>query len=293
MSEPDFIATYWIHAGNVVPLGAPAEEASPHDFRARAEAAASAGFRGIGLIHSDLMAIRQHYSFAEMKSILDDNGLTQVEFEFVVGWLEDGQGLADANAVIDDLLVAAQALSARHIKVGPDMDARSWPLGHMIERFAELCARAAQVDCGVVLELMPWSNLATIAPAVAVIEGAGCANGGLLIDIWHMHRGNVAYADIETIPPGLIHHVELNDAAAVVEGSLFEDTINRRLHCGLGAFEVPRFIRALDAQGYRGPVGLEVLSAVERQRPFEAVLNDAIGHARKQYQLARASAPAS
>lgn len=285
LSNPEFIATYWTHAGKVVPLGAPEEEASPHDFRARVEAASAAGYRGIGLMHSDLVNIRRHYSFAEMKSLLDDNGLTYIEFEFVVGWLEDGAGLATCNAVFSDLLEAAAALNARHIKVGPDMEGRPWPLAHMIERFTGLCERAREFSTGIVLEIMPWSNLRTVPDAVAVVDGASCANGGLLIDIWHIARGGIAYADVAVIPAGLIHHVEVSDAESTVVGTLLEDTINRRVHCGLGVFDVSAFVAAIKQQGYVGPIGIEIISAVERERPFTEVLKDAITHAAKQFAL--------
>ncbi|MFT4564574.1 MAG: sugar phosphate isomerase/epimerase [Gammaproteobacteria bacterium] len=288
LSAPEFIATYWTHAGKVVPLGAPQDEASPHDFRLRVEAAGRAGYRGFGLMHSDLMNIRQQYSFADMKTMLDDNGLVHIEFEFVVGWLEDGANAVAGDQVMRDLLEAAAALDGRHIKIGPDMDGRHWPLPHMIERFSGLCERAKEVGTGIGIEIMPWSNIATVTDGVALVEGAGRANGGLLIDIWHIARGNIPYADVAAIPAGLIHHVELNDAREAIVGTLIEDTLDRRLHCGFGDFDVPRFIAALDAQGYQGPVGIEIISAIERERPFSEVLSDAISSAKQQYVLSRA-----
>ena len=283
LEQPEFIATYWIHAGKVVPLGPPELEASPHDFRARAEAAANAGYRGIGLMHSDLMQVRTQYSFSELKAILADCGLVHVEFEFLVGWLDDGQAAAESERVFSDLLAAAAALEERHIKVGPDMNARAWPLDHMIERFTGLCQRASDAGTGIVLELMPWSNITTIAEAVAVAGGAACANGGLLIDIWHVARGGIAYAEVARIPAGLIQHVEVSDAAADVVGTLLEDTVDRRLHCGRGVFDVRAFVGAVHAQGYRGPLGIEIISAAERERPYPDVLKDAIACARAQY----------
>ena len=56
-NTPDLLATYWTIAGDVVPLGPPEREASALDFRTRVEAAHHAGYRGLGLIHSDLMNV--------------------------------------------------------------------------------------------------------------------------------------------------------------------------------------------------------------------------------------------
>jgi hypothetical protein len=80
------LATYWTIAGDVVPLGPPEREASAIDFRTRVEAAHHAGYRGLGLIHSDLMHVRRQYDFASMRAILADNDMRHLEFEFLTGW---------------------------------------------------------------------------------------------------------------------------------------------------------------------------------------------------------------
>ncbi len=286
--EPAFVATYWTLAGNVVPLGAPELEASPHDFIERVETAAALGYRGLGLIHSDLQRAVSRHGAATMRALLETHEL-DLEVEFLVGWLEDGAAAAGAEQVFSDLLNAADQIGARRIKVGPDMQARAWPLEHMCERFARLCERASAVGAGVVIEPMPWSNITELDTARALIEGAGAPNGGLLIDIWHMARGGVPYEAVAALPLGIIHHVELDDADAEIRGSLLEDTLNHRRFCGAGALDVPAFIPALDRQGYRGPYGIEIISERERQRPFEDVARDAISSARDQFVLARGS----
>ena len=109
----------------------------------------------------------------------------------------------------------------------------------------------------------------------------------MLIDIWRVARGGIPYADVAAIPKGLIHHVELSDAAEKIVDTLLEDTLENRLHCGGGDFDVPAFIQALDQKGYTGPVGIEIILAVERERPFEDVLIDAIECASSQYTFSR------
>jgi len=269
MSLPDLIASYWTVAGKVVPLGPPAEEASRIDLRERAAAAAAAGFRGMGLMYSDLKQILTRHDLPDVRAILADHDIRHLEFEFLTGWLEDGATGAAANAMFDELLAAGTALGARHIKIGPDMNARDWPLAHMVERFAALCARAERAGLAVALEIMPWSNLRTIDQGLAVVAGADAPNGGLLLDIWHLARGGVPYSDIRKIPARLIQYVELDDAAPEVVGTLIEDTLDRRLLCGEGALDVPAFVRELAAAGYRGPMGVEILSIEHRERPLQ------------------------
>ena len=268
-TSPDLIATYWTIAGNVEPLGPPEREASPFDFRVRVEAAARAGFCGLGLMESDLRKVRRHYDFASMAAILADHGMRHLEFEFVVGWLEDGAAGAAAQTTFDYLLEAACALGARQIKIGPDMNARSWPLDHMLERFSAMCAQARAKGTAIALEIMPWTNLRTLDDGLAVVAGADAPNGGLLLDIWHLARGGQHYADIARIPARFIQHIEIDDADRDVVGTLLEDTLERRRLCGEGALDVPAFLRAVQASGYAGPYGVEIISHEHRQRALD------------------------
>ena len=287
LSQPEFIATYWTLAGDVVPLGPPYEEASQHDFIERVETAAQLGYRGLGLIHSDLMKSRDRHGFTEMHRILQALGLS-VELEFLVGWLADGDELAEAEQVFYDLLTAAEELGATRIKVGPDMQAKDWPMDHMCARFAKLCQRAQPCGAEIVLEPMPWSNIADLKSAHALIEGANEVNGGLLIDIWHMARGGIRYDEVAKLPPGIIKHVELSDADAEIRGTLLEDTLDHRKFCGEGAFNVCDFLRALEEQGYDGAYGIEIISERQRQRPYRDVARDAIETAQQQFDALRA-----
>ena len=277
---PDLIATYWTIAGNVLPLSSPEQEASAIDFRTRVEAAHRAGYRGIGLLHADLVKVRRNYDFATMRTILADHNMVHVELEFLVGWLEDDR---TATAVLDDLCEAATALGARHLKAGPDMQAKIWPLDHMITRFSALCDRARQAGTAIALEIMPWTNLRTIDEGLAVVAGADAANGGLLLDIWHLARAGVPYSDIAKIPICYLRHVELDDADAEVVGTLLEDTLDRRRLCGTGALDVPAFVRAVQAAGYSGPYGVEIISREHRRRPLDEAARLSFDSARAQF----------
>lgn len=289
MSRPEFIASYWTLAGDVVPLGPPEQEASSHDLRDRLGVAAKAGYAGVGLMRSDLMNIRQRHDFATIRSMLADHGMKYLELEFLVGWIADGEELAESEVVFSDMLEAAAQLDIRHLKVGPDMNATAWPIERMAERFAGLCDRAAAAGTSISLELMPWSNITDIETAVAVASGANRANGGLLLDIWHLARGGVCYDDIASIPSGLVNYVEIDDADREIRGTLLEDTLNHRKFCGDGDLDVPRFLDALAAYGYDGPFGIEIISEQQRSRPFADVANDAIRTAKREFGNMRAT----
>ncbi|MSQ69242.1 MAG: sugar phosphate isomerase/epimerase [Gammaproteobacteria bacterium] len=281
--HPELIASYWTLAGDVVPLGPPELEASRIDFKTRVAAAAHAGFCGIGLMLSDLQRIRTQYDYATIRTILADHGMRHLEFEFLVGWLEDGAAGALAQQTLDELLDAAAQLGARHIKIGPDMQAKAWPLAQMIERFSGVCAQAQRAGTAVALEIMPWSNLRTVQEGLAVIAGADAPNGGLLLDVWHLARAGEPYSEIANIPARHLRHIEIDDADAQLVGTLLEDTLDRRRLCGEGALNVAGFIQAVQSTGYTGPYGVEIISIEHRQRPLEEAARRAFDTAMAQF----------
>ena len=73
----ELIASYWTLAGGALPHSK--FEYSTFEFRKRIEAAARAGFKGVGLWHADLERVLTRYTYPEMRQILDDNGMKYVE----------------------------------------------------------------------------------------------------------------------------------------------------------------------------------------------------------------------
>jgi sugar phosphate isomerase/epimerase len=75
--------------------------------------------------------------------------------------------------------------------------------------------------------------------------------------------------ELRWIPSQYITSVELNDGTFECSWCLHEDTINHRRLCGEGEFDLRAFIAAIQAAGYRGPWGIEVLSEELRTWPLD------------------------
>ena len=69
-ADVELLASYWTLSGGAIPHAGP--EHSTFEFKERVEAAAHAGFTGMGFWHADLEHVLQTRSFAEMKRILDE-----------------------------------------------------------------------------------------------------------------------------------------------------------------------------------------------------------------------------
>jgi len=270
MPDEDLLATCWTTAGDAAPLRG--DGRSPLPLRERIEAVAAAGFRGMGLLHVDLLAAEREYRMAGIRAMLADNGLVHVELELLTDWWADGPPRRQSDKVRRELLAAAEVLGARHIKVGPDVSDQPWNRDRWVTEFAALAADAQEAGTKVGLEFLPWSNIKTVHDGLLLVQEAGHPAGGLVIDVWHTERAKTPPADLATVPLRYIVGVELSDADPVIVGTLFEDTRDRRRLCGQGSFDLPGCIAALRTAGWTGPWGVEILSAQMRQLPLrEAV----------------------
>jgi len=263
MENVELLASYWTIAGGALPHTD--REYSPFDFQDRVEAAATAGFKGIGIWHADLEHILQKRNLKEMKQILDDNSIKYLELEFLTDWFLEGEQKKRSDIRKKMLLTAAEALGARHIKVG-DFLRQTTPMPRLIESFAALCAEGAEHGTRILFELMPFAMIATLQAALEMVEGANAENGGIVFDLWHLAKLGISYDEVASVPARYLMGVELNDGTFEAPWSLHEDTINHRRLCGEGEFDVKGFINCLHKTRYRGPWGIEVLSQELRQK---------------------------
>jgi sugar phosphate isomerase/epimerase len=244
---------YWTTAGVFPGVG----EISRFDFRDRVEAAARAGFKGIGIWHTDLEHILHHSTLKEMKEILDDNGIKHVELEFLTDWFLDGARKAESDSRKRRLLEASRALHAKHIKVG-DFYNTGCPMSRIIEAFAALCKEAEDYDATIGFEFMASAMIGNLKDSLTMVETAGAKNGGLILDIVHVVNLGITYEEISDIPLQYLINVELNDGT--LPGSPRHDPSRARRFCGEGEFDIKGFIKCVNETGYTGPWAVEVFS---------------------------------
>ncbi len=274
--DDDLIGLYWTLSGPVeVHVG---REWSLFDFADRCAEAAKVGFRGIGLWHADLEHVLETYSLGEMATIMADNGLDLLELEFLMEWFLDpsDERRQESDRVRRLLWDAAAALPAHHVKVG-NIPGTPCEIPRLTECYAELCEDAASHhDATVVYEFMPFDvNVHDLDTALAVVEGAGAANGGLAIDTWHMTKLGIPPSDMGRIPLEYLSWVELSDGRRESMDDLIEETVNHRRLPGEGEFDLRGYVAACREAGYRGPWGVEVLSAELRELPMEELFSRA------------------
>ena len=157
------------------------DERSPIPLRERVESAAAAGFRGIGLLHVDLVVAEREHGPAGIRSLLDDNGLVHLELELLTDWWADGPRRRRSDEVRRKLLEAAGALwrtprqgRARRQRrtLGPR------PVGGGVRAGRGRPPGRDQGRAGV----PSWSNIRTVHDGLRLVGEAGHDAGGLIID---------------------------------------------------------------------------------------------------------------
>ena len=231
-------------------------EISRFDFKDRVEAAAKAGFKGIGIWHTDLEHIMLQRSLKEMKGILDDNGIIHVELEFLTDWFLEGGRKWESDNRKRRLLRASEALQAKHIKIG-DFYNTPCPMPRIIESFAALCKEAEDYGATIGFEFMASSMIDNLKDSLAMVETVGAKNGGLILDIVHVVNLGITNDEIRRIPPKYLVNIELNDGT--LPGSPNHDPSARRF-CGEGDFDIKGFIKCIEDIGYAGPWAVEVFN---------------------------------
>ena len=142
------------------------------DFRDRVEAAAAAGCHSIGIGVKEYQALRaEGHTDAELRGVLESNGVRVVETEVVAGWdYPEDQRPEESKDRERDAFAMADALGVRHIVA---VGALLGPLGpEPVAGFAAVCDRAAAHDLLVALEPQACTSITDLAMGVNIVEEA-------------------------------------------------------------------------------------------------------------------------
>jgi sugar phosphate isomerase/epimerase len=270
MSDIELLALYWTVSGPAdVHVG---REWSLFEWRDRCAEAARVGFAGLGLWHADIEHQLETRTLEEMKRMLDDAGLRYLQVEFLQDfWVAKGDPLREASDARRKLLFeTAAAFDAHHIKVG-NIPGTPGELDQLTEAFAELCEEAKNhCDSKVAYEFMPFDvNVNTLDTAIALVEDAAAANGGLAIDTWHMAKLGITPDDLRRVPLEYLTWIELSDGQFENMEDPIDEVVNHRRLPGEGEFDIPAYVEVCRELGYAEPWGVEVLSEELRSLPIE------------------------
>jgi len=154
--------------------------------------------------------------------------------------------------------------------------------GRTIERFCELCDRAAWYGLHVCLEFAIYTGVRTLAQAAGVVAQSKRSNASVLVDALHFSRSGGIPAHIAQVDPSLFRYAQICDASADMPGpgdapGLIREARTGRLLPGEGVLPLAELVAALpDA----APLAIEApcratadLPAIERAKRAHQTLS--------------------
>jgi 3-dehydroshikimate dehydratase len=140
--------------------------------------------------------------------------------------------------------------------------------------FRELGERAAARGLRVGYEALAWGrHVNDHRDAWEIVRRAEHPNVGLILDSFHTLARGIDPETIRRITGGSIFFVQLADAPAIEMDLLYWSRHFRNMP-GEGDLAVGRFMRAVMATGYAGPVSLEIFNDQFRGGPARATARD-------------------
>ena len=271
---PDLVASFFTLSG------AGFGEQPRNSFVQRCEAAAAAGFSGIGLHADDLpRTVASGVDAGEMQAVLRINGLQLVEIEFLGGWALPPAENASTASSVRGIEAVAESLGGRHVSAGEfrgdaqlDSDAALDAAAASLRVNADRLARRGLL---VAVEAFPWSAISTVDCAADLVRRSGAPNAGVMVDVWHFYNSGAGLDALTDLPGAGVAAVQLNDGPLVHDDFLRHARAERKLP-GEGDLDVVGLIRAVRDTGFDGPYCVEVNTPAFRALPVgEAALQAA------------------
>lgn len=243
-------------------------------------AAAEAGFNQVELWRQDVEAARGNAG--DIARLLDKQDLALTDYQVLLdfdGAPDDQRETKRQEAL--QMLDTAVSLGATTL-LTPASTHPSCIASREEEDIRWLAREAGQRGLRVAFEAMAWStHINTTAAAWKLVQRVDEPNLGLVVDAFHIFARNRTPADLVGIPMEKIFLVQLSDLATLpTPDNLAETARHQRLLPGQGNFPLYTLLNYLDAQGYNGPLGLEVFNDSYHQQPPAEVAKEAI-HALK------------
>src|SRR5215475_6404117 len=173
-------------------------DATPPDL---VTVAVEAGFRTIGIRLTATPSVgvppydilRDGPVLRETLRRLADTGVSVLDTEFLRFETEHPKGIPDG------FLEVSARLGAKNVLVMSAEPEES----RTLERFGELCDRAAQYNLLVGLEFAVYTGVRTLADAARLVKQSGRANTSVVVDFLHFSRSGGQPAHITAADPAL------------------------------------------------------------------------------------------
>lgn len=234
--------------------------------------AAQYGFDGVDINLPDMAEIARETSVGEVRDLFERTGRRPGNWGLPIEWHGAGEKWTEELARLRRYAALARDIGALRTTavVMPWSDERTFDenFAFHVERLKPVAEILGEHDCRFGLEFIGPETLRrgrkhafihTMDGMLALSRDLG-PNVGLLLDLWHWYTSRGTWDDLARLGNDDVVNVHVNDAPAGVPVDEQIDNV-RCLPGETGVLDIARFLKALDAMGYDGPVTAEPFSA--------------------------------
>lgn len=249
----------------------------PAPLEEKIAAASKAGYDGIELWSDELAKHEQGgKSLDDVAKRLKDLGL---EVPNLIGiWNSMPQDEAAKAKLIEDAkrrLAICAKVGARHIAAIPAPDRPDMDVLWAAARYAELVDLGQPFGVGVALEYGSYlKGIHTLGQSAAVVAEAGRPEGSIVADTFHSYNGRSAFEGAKFLAGSIYAVWHINDVPKEPGPGQLKDA--DRIYPGDGILPLAQLLKDLWANGFRGPLSLEMFNREEWKKPAEAVAKTGI-----------------
>ncbi|QDU36627.1 Inosose isomerase [Maioricimonas rarisocia] len=226
--------------------------------------AAEVGYDGI---EPWIGEIQQHLaaggSLEDLRRHVSDSGLTVESAIGFARWIVDDE--SERKKGIEQLkrdMELVRAIGGTRIAAPPvgahGKDAADLDLAAVADRYAAVLELGRETGVTPQLEIWgPSKNLSRLDQALEVLKRCDDPDACLLPDIYHMYRGGSDFAQLASLPGGMIHVFHVNDYPARPPQELNDSD---RVYPGDGDAPMADILGMLQKIGFRGALSLELFN---------------------------------
>ena len=234
--------------------------------------AARYGFDGVDVNLPDVAAMVRDTSVEEVRDLFARAGRRPGNWGLPIEWHGAGEKWTEELARLRRYAALARDIGALRTTavVMPWSDERTFDENYAfhVERLKPVAEILGEHDGRFGLEFIgpetlrrgrKYDFIYTMDGMLALCRDLG-PNVGLLLDLWHWYTSRGTWDDLARLSNDDVVNVHVNDAPAGIP--VDEQIDNKRCLPGeTGVLDMARFLKALDAMGYDGPVTAEPFSA--------------------------------
>ena len=214
------------------------------------------GFRGLEIWIGKLNEYLREKSLDELRALLSTYEVEVPALCAIGGFVFSSKEEFKARLLeMERLLKIAEEIKSNYIIVcaeglgGLDLEKAKERYASRIGEVLDLCS---SYRIQIALE---WFH--EIPVCLEIVDAIGDERLGLVVDVFHVYRGDGNIGNVELIPGDLIKHVHIDDCIDKPRDKL---TDKDRVYPGLGVIPLVEFLRILDSKDYNGYLSVELFN---------------------------------